>query len=63
MWLAHLFHCGIDSQGTFNLDILTFDEEAEEGVVILYGFFALQVSKKGIYLHFMGLDIIDTEED
>ena len=62
-YLIHLFHCGFDSNGMFNLDVLTFDEQIDEDTVILIGFLAVEATKNSLYVHFMGIDLIDTLED
>ena len=47
----------------FNLDVLTFDEQIDEDTVILIGFLAIEATKQSFYVHFMGIDLIDTLGD
>jgi hypothetical protein len=62
-YLFRLFNIQIDSQGVFCLDILTHDEQIDEETIVLTGFFAIEATKKSLYVHFMGIDLIDTMED
>lgn len=62
-FLVHILHCGISSNGTFNIDILTFDEQIDEDNVILTGLLAIEFTGSSFYIHFMGVDIIDTLSD
>ena len=61
--IFHLLHIGFNfSEKSFNLDFCTLDEFHEENDVIeLTGILALEISKNRVYLHFLGLDLIDEE--
>jgi hypothetical protein len=57
----HLLHIGFNFvEMSFNLDICTLDELHEnDDIIELIGLLALEISKDRIFLHFLGLDLID----
>ena len=61
--MFHLLHVGFNFvEMSFNLDFCTLDEfHEDDSIVELIGVFALEISKNRVYLHFLGLDLIDEE--
>ncbi len=49
--------------GIFCLEFLAIDEQIDEENLALCGLFVLEASSKSVFLHVLGIDLIDTDEE